>query len=83
MANANPSSNSSFFSIGGMLAQPSSLKLDIDNLLLWQNMILQVLRGYKFEGFLTGETPWKNPTSPSVVSGSPTTKKEPNPEYDV
>lgn len=56
MANANAQSNPSFFSLGGMLAQPSSIKLDNYNFLLWQNMILPLLRGYKLEGFLTGET---------------------------
>lgn len=91
MANANTQTSQPLFSFGGMPTQHLAIKLHNDNFLLWQNMLLPILRGHKLEGFLNGETPSPSKflvstttSSTSVVAGIPTqTRKELNPEYEV
>lgn len=40
-----------------LLNHVTSIKLDETNFLLWQNIVLPILRSYKLEGHLSGKTP--------------------------
>lgn len=67
-----------------ILNQVTSINLDRTNYLLWQNIIIPILKSYKLEGHLSGKTPASEmtiiiPPSEDETSGF----KIPNPEYDL
>ncbi|KAL2471676.1 Uncharacterized protein Adt_39812 [Abeliophyllum distichum] len=68
---------------GMNLTQTPSVKLEKNNFLLWQSMILPIIRGHNLEGFILGSK-----KCPSEFLGTQTTTGEgknietiPNPEY--
>ncbi|KAL5582195.1 hypothetical protein UlMin_014637 [Ulmus minor] len=68
-----PPTNSPSFSMtthSGILSQTPSVKLDSENYLLWQNMLLPILRGYNLEGLILGTMPCPSATitMPKVAS---------------
>lgn len=76
-----PVGNPSFTNI---LNQVTSIKLDRGHFLLWQNIVLPILRSYKLEGHLTRKT--IKPEHTIVVPPSeedPEGLMMPNPELDV
>ncbi|KAL5546518.1 hypothetical protein UlMin_006205 [Ulmus minor] len=80
-----PPTNSPSFSMtthSGILSQTPSVKLDSENYLLWQNMLLPILRGYNLEGLILGTMPCPSATT-TVVSTGGTTTTLPNPEYEL
>lgn len=67
-----------------LLNQVTSIKLDRENFLIWQNVVLPFLKSYKLEGHLTGKCP-----APEMSIVIPPSEEEPksllipNPEYDI
>lgn len=67
-----------------LLNQVTSIKMDRNNFLLWQNIALPILRSYKLEGHLTGKD--KCLEMSIIIPPSedePQGLLLPNPEYDI
>lgn len=67
-----------------LLNQVTSIKLDRGNFLLWQNTVIPILKSYKFEGHLTGKSPY--PEMSIVIPPSEEEPKGlllPNPEHYI
>lgn len=70
-------------SFTNLLNQVTSIKLDKCNFLLWQNIVLPILRSYKLEGHLIEKTP---PPEQSIIIPpyeGETNGLLPNLEYDI
>lgn len=67
-----------------LLNQVTSIKLDRTNYLLWQNIVIPILKSYKLEGHLSGKIPAPEMTIVLPPSeDEPEGLKIPNPEYDI
>lgn len=67
-----------------LLNQVTSIKLDRTNYLLWQNIVILILKSYKLEGHLPGKT--HAPEHTIIIPPSedePDSLKIPNPEHDL
>jgi hypothetical protein len=52
--NAMSNSNAIAPQVGGALSQSLLLKLDRQNYTLWKTMVLAIVKGHQFEGYLSG-----------------------------
>ncbi|TYJ96311.1 uncharacterized protein E5676_scaffold1970G00140 [Cucumis melo var. makuwa] len=84
MANAQPTAAPPSLSSAGfsnpplnqILNQLATVKLDRKNYLLWKTLALPILKGYKLEGHLTGETPCPSHFVLSASSSNTTVTEE-------
>ncbi|KAI9170103.1 hypothetical protein LWI28_022623 [Acer negundo] len=75
--------------LSNVLSQYCYVKLDMNNYLLWQNMVLLVIRGNKLEGFINGAKPCPPeflsvtvPGSTEIETKPAKPKPKPNPDFE-
>ncbi|KAL2534506.1 Uncharacterized protein Adt_07857 [Abeliophyllum distichum] len=80
-----PMQGSNYLSPFGVnLTQTPSVKLDKNNFLLWQNMILPIIRGHGLEGHILGTKLCPQEFIGTQVTGDAqgSIKMTPNPQYN-
>ncbi|KAK0600153.1 hypothetical protein LWI29_012227 [Acer saccharum] len=68
--------------LSNVLSRYCSVKLDMNNYLLWQNMVFPVIRGNKLEGFINGAKQCPSEFLFVTVPGSTEIETNPNPNPD-